>query len=106
MFANIKEVCEMQKAELVLANLRQKSKRKEDYLFTRLYRNLFNPDFYLNAYAKLAPKEGNMTRGTDEATIDGFGMTKIEQLISQIRFELYNPKPVRRVYIPKKNCVR
>ena len=93
----------MQKAELVLANLRQKSRRKEDYVFTRLYRNLFNPDFYLNAYAKLARKEGNMTHGTDEATIDGFGTTKIKQLISLIRSERYNPKPVRRVYIPKKN---
>ena len=93
----------MQKAELVLANLRQKSRKKEDYVFTRLYRNLFNPDFYLNAYAKLSSKEGNMTRGTDETTIDGFGIARIKRLISQIRLEQYNPKPVRRVYIPKKN---
>ena len=93
----------MQRAELVLTNLKRTSQRKEEYEFTRLYRNLFNPDFYLNAYAKLSPREGNLTKGTDANTIDGFGKTRVTRLIQKMRKEQYHPHPVRRTYIPKKN---
>jgi group II intron reverse transcriptase/maturase len=93
----------MQRAEIVLANLKRKSFKKEDYQFTRLYRNLFNSSFYLNAYAKLASNAGNLTKGVDENTIDGFGGKRIRKLIEDLRYERYKPKPVRRVYIPKKN---
>lgn len=62
----------MQKAELVLTKLNQKSKEDKTFRFRRLYRNLFNQDFYLNAYAKIYAKEGNMTQGVTRETIDGF----------------------------------
>jgi len=90
----------MQNAELVLTILRDKSKESPNYKFQRLYRHLFNKDFYLKAYSKIYSKEGNMTEGTDKETIDGFS---IERLIEQLKNETYYPKPVRRVYIPKKN---
>jgi group II intron reverse transcriptase/maturase len=93
----------MQKSELVLTMLNQKSQKDSSYTFTRLYRNLFNPDFYLNAYAKIYSKEGNMTEGVDGKTIDGFGMQTVTRLIEQIKYERYNPYPVRRTFIPKKN---
>lgn len=93
----------MQRAELVLVNLKKKSRNKEDYEFTRLYRNMYNPDFYLRAYAKLSPKGGNLTKGTSETTIDGFSMNRINKIIDSMKLERYNPEPVRRVYIPKKN---
>ena len=40
----------MQKAEIVLSMLGQKAKENSTFVFDRLYRNLFNPDFYLLAY--------------------------------------------------------
>lgn len=46
-------------------NLVEMSKRDENYVFERIYRNLYNEEFFLEAYAKLAKKEGNMTEGTD-----------------------------------------
>lgn len=92
----------MRNPETVLNNLVQ-STIKRDYKFERLYRNLFNKEFYILAYARLAPKVGNMTKGTSEITIDGFSMKRIENLISQMRNEKYQPNPVRRVYIPKSN---
>jgi group II intron reverse transcriptase/maturase len=64
---------------------------------------LFNPWFYLSAYAKLASNAGKLTKGVDETTIDGFGGKRIRKLIEDLRYERYKPKPVRRVYIPKKN---
>jgi len=97
------EVCEMQKANVILSMVNQKSRRDKNFKFTRIYRNLFNVDFYLNAYAKMYSKEGNMTQGVDGNTIDGFNMGKVEKLITLLRDERYYPKPVRRTYIPKKN---
>jgi group II intron reverse transcriptase/maturase len=93
----------MQKAEIVLTMLNQESRKDKFFKFKRLYRNLFNMDFYLNAYAKMYSKEGNMTEGVDGETIDGFGLNKVNELMEQIRFERYNPEPLRRTYIPKKN---
>jgi hypothetical protein len=52
------EVCETQKAEVVLAVLRRQSTQSKDFVFDRLYRNLFNPDFYMLAYSNLYAKEG------------------------------------------------
>jgi group II intron reverse transcriptase/maturase len=93
----------MQSAEVVLSMLSQKSAQNSEYVFDRLYRNLFNPDFYLRAYSNIYAREGNMTQGVDGETIDGFNTAKVEKLIESLRNETYNPKPVRRTYIPKKN---
>ena len=93
----------MQKAKMVLSILNQKSKQGENYEFDRLYRNLFNEDFYLEAYRKIYAKEGNLTEGTDGKTIDGFGKKLISELIQEMKTERYYPQPARRTYIPKKN---
>ncbi len=97
------EVCEMQKAETVLSILKQKSKQDETYRYDRIYRNLFNEDFFMRAYQKIYAKQGNMTPGTDGKTIDGFNKQQIADLIKLLKQERYQPKPVRRTYIPKKN---
>ena len=60
----------MQKAETVLSILKQKSKQDESHRYDRIYRNLFNEDFFLRAYQKIHAKQGNMTPGTDGTTID------------------------------------
>ncbi|WP_256816084.1 reverse transcriptase domain-containing protein [Cytobacillus sp. Bac17] len=92
----------MQRPEVVLGVLNDKSK-KDGYVFKDLYRNLFNPDFYVKAYTKIAPNQGNMTPGTDNETLDGFGNERINKLIERIKNESYQPKPARREYIPKRN---
>jgi group II intron reverse transcriptase/maturase len=93
----------MQKAELVLTMLYQKSNKERSFKFKRIYRNLFNRDFYLKAYSKISGKKGNMTRGINNDTIDGFNIKKIETIIKKLRKEQFYPTPVRRTYIPKKN---
>lgn len=93
----------MQSAEVVLSMLSQKSAQNSEYVFDRLYRNLFNPDFYLLAYSNIYAREGNMTEGVDAETIDGFNTQKVEKIIASLKQETYNPKPVRRTHIPKKN---
>ena len=74
-----------------------------DYKYERLYRILYNKDMYAVAYQRIAPKQGNMTAGTDGKTIDGMSIERIDRLIESLKDESYQPKPSRREYIPKKN---
>jgi group II intron reverse transcriptase/maturase len=86
----------------VLNSLKSKT-CEENYRFERLYRNLYNPEFFLLAYQNIYANEGNMTEGTDGKTIDGMGMNRINGLIEQMKNHSYQPNPARRIYIKKKN---
>lgn len=102
MIHNIGRMCNtLQSPNEVLSILARKT-QSDDYKFKRLYRNLYNPKFYYMAYKDMAPKEGNMTAGTDGCTIDGMSINRIDKLIEQLKSFSYQPKPVRRTYIPKK----
>src|SRR5665811_792729 len=95
------EVCEMQNAEAVLGILRERGKR--GLPCNELYRQLFNPQFYLLAYGRIYSNKGAMTPGVTEETADGMSMGKIEAIIEAMRHERYRFKPARRILIPKKN---
>lgn len=86
----------------VLNNLSEKSKNPE-YRFERLYRNLYNPEFYLLAYKNIYANKGSMTPGTSGLTIDGMSNKRIERLIASLKSHTYQPSPARREYIAKKN---
>jgi group II intron reverse transcriptase/maturase len=86
----------------VLGSLESKA-CNENYRYQRLYRNLYNPEFYLLAYRRIQSKPGNMTAGTDGLTIDGMGLGRINTIIEKMREFSYQPKPARRVYIAKTN---
>jgi len=74
-----------------------------DYKYERLYRILFNEEMFYVAYQRIYAKPGNMTAGADGQTIDQTSLSRIEKLITSLRDESYQPKPSKRVYIPKKN---
>src|SRR5438874_5145311 len=76
---------------------------KSEWVNADLYRLLFKPELYILAYERIKSKPGNMTPGTDEETIDGFGTGEIQALIEEMRTERYQPKPVRTAHIPKSN---
>ena len=84
-------------------NSLSKHSRISDYKFERLYRILFNEEMYYTAYQNIYGKAGNMTKGSDNNTIDGMSLSRIEKLIDTLRNETYQPNPSRRVYITKKN---
>lgn len=86
----------------VLKGIQQKAIDKT-YKFQRLYRNLYNPEFYLLAYQNIAKSQGSMTAGADGITLDGMNMARIEAIIASIKDRSYQPKPARRTYIMKKN---
>jgi group II intron reverse transcriptase/maturase len=91
----------LQNAATVLGVLRDRGGR--GLPLERLYRHLFNPDLYLLAYGRLYSNHGAMTPGVDGETVDGMSQGKIERIIQALRHERYRFKPVRRVYIPKRN---
>lgn len=86
----------------VLSSLTEKSKN-ESYRFQRLYRNLYNPEFYWLAYKNIYANTGSMTAGADGKTIDGMSDERIKGIIVTLRDRSYQPKPARREYIAKKN---
>ena len=92
----------MRNPENVLKSLSEKAENRE-YRYERLYRNLYNPEFYLLAYQNIAKSQGSMTAGADGQTLDGMSMERIERIIAKIRDHSYQPNPARRVYIAKKN---
>ena len=86
----------------VLKNLEEKATQK-GYVFERLYRNLYNPEFYLLAYQNIAKSQGSMTAGTDGMTLDDMTVGRIERIIASLKDHSYQPNPARRENIPKKN---
>jgi group II intron reverse transcriptase/maturase len=70
----------------------------------QLYRMLYSRDFFIYAYEKLKINKGAMTSGiSPKSNVDGMSIHIIDQLIAKLRDESYQPKPARRVYIPKAN---
>lgn len=90
----------MRNPQNVLESLKSKACNKE-YSFQRLYRNLYNPEWYYLAYQNIYAKEGNMTAGSDSKTIDGMSAKRIDRLIASLKDHSYHPNPARRTYIQK-----
>ena len=97
----------MRNPEVVLKSLKSHSETPE-YHYERLYRNLFNPAFYLLAYQQTYSKPGNMSPGVDGKTFDGMNLARVNKIINSMKDHSYHPSPARRTYIPQKsgNSVR
>lgn len=99
--AGVEEVRDMRDAETTLAIIGDRGKKGlplED-----VYRRLYNPDLYLNAYGRISRNKGAMTEGITEETADGMSREKIDAIIGLLRYERFRWTPVRRVMIPKSN---
>jgi len=90
----------MRTAETILNIIQDRGRR--GLPLDDVYRQLYNPDMYLRAYAKLYKNDGAMTPGTTEETVDGMSTEKIAKIIEAIRYERWQWKPVRRIDIPKR----
>lgn len=89
----------------VLKSLSEKASNKQ-YKFQRLYRNLYNPEFYFLAYKNISQSQGSMTAGVDGKSLDGMSERRINALIESLKDFSYQPNPARRVYIDKKNSTK
>jgi group II intron reverse transcriptase/maturase len=91
----------MQNAETVLSVIQKRGENNQK--LERLYRQLYNPELYIIAYARLYPNKGALTPGITDETADGMSLTKIYQLVEELRHERFRWTPVRRTYIPKRD---
>ena len=91
----------MRTAETVLSIIHERG--KNGLPLEDVYRQLFNPDLYIKAYARIAKNAGALTEGITNETADGMNLRKIENILEDLRFERFRWTPVRRVYIPKQN---
>lgn len=87
----------------ILERISQNSLANKEEVFTKLYRYLLRPDIYFVAYKNLYANNGAATKGVNEDTADGFSEAKIDSIIKALADETYQPMPVRRTYIQKKN---
>lgn len=87
----------------ILERIQSNSKRNPDEVFTRLYRYMLRPDLYYLAYKKLYANNGAATKGVNNDTADGFSEAFVNQLITRLADDTYQPCPARRTYIPKSN---
>ena len=87
----------------VLTMLQLKSKNDDNYCYRRIYRNLYNSEFYLTAYSNIYSNKGSMTKGVDSKTFSGIEAKRIHKIIDSLKDHSYIPNPVKRIYIPKKN---
>lgn len=58
---------------------------------------------YKKAYNKIKSNPGNMTPGSDDETLDGMSIKRLDKLRTSILNWTYECKPTKRVYIPKSN---
>lgn len=87
----------------ILEQISTNSSKNKNEVFTRLYRYLLRPDIYFVAYKNLYANEGASTKGIDNDTADGFSESYILRIIEKLKSEEYQPLPVRRTYIEKRN---
>src|SRR4029450_4124664 len=90
----------MRRAETILNIIQDRGRR--GLPLDDVDRQLYNPDMYLRAYAKLSRNKGAMTPGSTEETVDGMSTEKIAKIIEAIRYERWKWPPVRRVEVPKR----
>jgi len=99
-----RKVCEMQEARTVLAIIHERGKK--GLPLERVYRLLFNREFYLMAYGRIYRNAGAITPGSTPETVDEMSLTKIDSIIEALRYERYRWTPTRRIYIEKKHSTK
>lgn len=70
---------------------------------TNAFKLITSKSILLAAYWMLKSKPGMMTKGSDQETLDGINMSWFEKISTDLVRERYQPKPARRIYIPKAN---
>jgi hypothetical protein len=74
------EVCEMQRADIVLSILSQKSFENRKFIWNRVYRNLFNKDLYAESISKNTTS--SITEDSIQEIIDALKHEKLNEIFT------------------------
>lgn len=96
------------KVQRIQAMLYAKASKEPDTRFERLYKYLTRPEWVEAAVDRILRNRGSRTAGIDGKTrsayLDESERAKLVQsILEEMRMDTHNPRPVRRVYIPKAN---
>ena len=86
-----------------LEHLNKLAKEDPDKRFNRLYRLLRQEQFLMHARECITSNKGARTPGVDGQTIDDITPKEIVSLSQELSTGKYQPQPVQRRYIPKRN---
>ena len=86
-----------------LMGFHSRNSQNNCYINRDIYRLLYDRDIYYIAYNNIKSNDGAETSGSDGTSLHGFCEQWIDDIISSLRNESYQPKPSRITYIPKKN---
>jgi group II intron reverse transcriptase/maturase len=86
-----------------LGHLNQLAEQDANKRFTRLYRLIRQGGLLAIARERIAGNKGAQTPGVDGQKMADMDNEKIVQLSQELKTGTYQPQPVRRVYIPKRN---
>jgi len=86
-----------------LGHLRKLAEQDANKRFNRLYRLVRQSGLLALARERIAGNKGAQTPGVDGERMKDIGAEKVLQLSEELSQGTYQPQPVRRVYIPKRN---
>jgi group II intron reverse transcriptase/maturase len=86
-----------------LEHLKKLAQEDPEKRFNRLYRLLRQEQFLMLAKQRIANNKGARTPGVDGKTMDDIIPEEITRLSQELAAGTYQPQPVRRRYIPKRN---
>ena len=92
------------KVDEMQRKLSQKSAKEPAHLFENLYGLLCNKDGLRAAYESVNANKGRKTAGVDHITMKYFNTDvdgNIDLLSKALKAKTFEPRPVKRVYIPK-----
>src|SRR5512136_1550032 len=89
-----------------LGHLEKLAKEDPTRRFDRLYRLLRQEQFLGLARERIAKNKGANTPGVDGQVMDDITLHEITRLSQELGAGTYQPQPVRRKYIPKRNSKR
>lgn len=85
-----------------LEHLNKLAKEDPTHRFNRLYRLLRQEEFLMLAKDRIARNKGANTPGVDGQVMDDITPEIISQLSQELTSQTYQPQPVQRRYIPKR----
>jgi len=71
--------------------------------FRDLWGHMTSELWLAQAWEEIRRNKGSQTPGVDRQTADDVDLARIHRLSARLHAETYRPKPVRRVYIPKRS---
>lgn len=81
----------------------RKLNRDPKWVNDNIFRLVCSPQLAVLAYERIKSNPGNMTAGDDGVTLDHISSEALEKLCESIHDGSYQPRPVRRKFIPKAN---